>query len=39
LIALAALVVGALWIRREARGFRERWDALIEDAKRQGVMS
>ena len=32
-LALAALVVGALWLRREARGFRERWDALIEDAK------
>jgi branched-chain amino acid transport system permease protein len=39
LVALAALGLGALWMRREARGFRERWDALIEDAKRQGVMS
>ena len=33
LVALAALGLGALWMRREARGFRERWDALIEDAK------
>jgi branched-chain amino acid transport system permease protein len=39
LVAVAALGLGALWIRREARGFRERWDALIEDAKRRGVMS
>ena len=27
------MIGGALWLRREARGFRERWDALIEDAK------
>ena len=39
LVALAALGLGALWMRHAARGFRERWDALIEDAKRQGVMS
>ena len=34
-IALAAVGVGALWLRREARAFRLRWDALMEDAKRQ----
>ena len=34
-IALAALVLGGLWLRREARGFRERWDALMEGAKIQ----
>jgi branched-chain amino acid transport system permease protein len=39
LVALAALLLGALWIRREARGFRARWDVLIEDAKRQGVVT
>ena len=33
----AALGLGGLWLRREARGFRERWDALIEDAKKRGV--
>ena len=38
-LSLAALGLGALWMRYAARGFRERWDALIEDAKRQGVMS
>jgi branched-chain amino acid transport system permease protein len=32
-IAIAALVLGGLWLRREARGFRERWDALMEGAK------
>jgi hypothetical protein len=34
-IALAALVLGGLWLRHEARGFRERWDALMEGAKIQ----
>ena len=32
-VALAALVLGGLWLRREARGFRQRWDALIEGAR------
>jgi len=32
-VAFAALVLGGLWLRREARGFRERWDALMEGAK------
>jgi len=34
-IALAALVLGALWLRHEARGFRKHWDALMEGAKIQ----
>lgn len=38
-IALAALGLGALWLRREARAFRLRWDALMEDAKRQAGAS
>jgi branched-chain amino acid transport system permease protein len=38
-IALAALVLGALWLRREARGFRLRWNTLIEDAKQKEAMS
>jgi branched-chain amino acid transport system permease protein len=32
-----ALVLGGLWLRREARVFRTRWDALIEDAKAAGL--
>jgi branched-chain amino acid transport system permease protein len=38
-VALAALVLGTLWLRREARGFRERWDAVTEDIKLKGAMS
>jgi branched-chain amino acid transport system permease protein len=38
-IALAALVLGALWLRREARGFRARWDAVTEAIKLKGAMS
>jgi len=34
-IAVAALAVGALWLHREARALRERWDTLMEDAKRR----
>jgi branched-chain amino acid transport system permease protein len=37
-LALAALTLGALWLRREARSFRERWDKLIEDARQKGAM-
>ncbi len=37
-VALAALVLGALWLRREARGFRQRWDELMEGAKRSQVI-
>jgi branched-chain amino acid transport system permease protein len=36
-IGLIALVGGGLWLRREARFFRARWDELIEDAKSQGL--
>ena len=32
-VAIAALLLGGLWLRREARSFRERWDALTEGAK------
>lgn len=38
-IALVALGLGALWLRREAHVFRLRWDAVIEDAKRQAGAS
>jgi branched-chain amino acid transport system permease protein len=34
-IAIAALVLGGLWLRREARAFRERWDELMEGTKIQ----
>ena len=37
MIGASALVVGGLWLRREARFFRTRWDALIEDAKAAGL--
>jgi branched-chain amino acid transport system permease protein len=37
-IALAALVLGGLWLRREAHHFRQRWDELIEGVKRQEVI-
>src|SRR4051794_4638161 len=36
-VALAALVLGGLWLRHEARGFRERWDALMEGARADGA--
>ncbi|MBN9088289.1 MAG: branched-chain amino acid ABC transporter permease [Reyranella sp.] len=31
------LIGGGLWLRREARVFRVRWDALIEEAKARGL--
>ena len=37
LVGALALVIGGLWLRREARVFRVRWDALIEDAKAAGL--
>ena len=36
-VALAALALGGLWLRHEAHGFRERWDALMEGAKAASV--
>jgi hypothetical protein len=32
-------VLGAFWLRYEARGFRQRWDKLMEGTKRQGAMA
>jgi branched-chain amino acid transport system permease protein len=37
LVGAAALIGGGLWLRREARFFRLRWDALIEEAKARGL--
>jgi branched-chain amino acid transport system permease protein len=37
LVGALALLGGGLWLRREARFFRARWDALIEDAKARGL--
>jgi branched-chain amino acid transport system permease protein len=37
IVAFAALLLGGLWLRREARGFRERWDALMEGAKAESI--
>ena len=38
-VALAALILGWLWLRYAARGFRQRWDELMEGVKRQGAMA
>jgi hypothetical protein len=38
-IALGALILGALWLRHEARGFTERWDKVMESIKLQGAMA
>jgi branched-chain amino acid transport system permease protein len=32
-IAIGSLVLGGLWLRMEARNFRQRWDELLEGAK------
>jgi branched-chain amino acid transport system permease protein len=37
IVAAVALVMGALWLRQEARVFRKRWDALMEEAKARGA--
>jgi branched-chain amino acid transport system permease protein len=37
-LGAAALLGGAAWLRFESRGFRRKWDALIEDAKAKGAM-
>jgi branched-chain amino acid transport system permease protein len=39
LMGVVALVGGGLLLRREARVFRLRWDALIAEAKAKGVVS
>jgi branched-chain amino acid transport system permease protein len=36
-VAFAALLLGGLWLRHEARGFRERWDALVDGAKAESA--
>jgi len=36
-IGAVLLLAGGLWLRREARVFRARWDALIEEAKSRGL--
>jgi len=38
IIAVAALVLGGLWLRRESHFFRERWDAAMEGAKKQDAV-
>ena len=38
IVAAVALVGGGLWLRLEARFFRARWDALMEDAKAKGAV-
>jgi branched-chain amino acid transport system permease protein len=37
LIAGAALILGGLWLRREARAFRVVWDGLMAEAKAPGA--
>ena len=38
-VGVAAMLGGALWLRAEGRGFRLRWNALIEDAKARGIVA
>jgi branched-chain amino acid transport system permease protein len=38
-IAIGCLVLGGLWLRREAQGFRLRWDELMESAKAKEAMA
>src|SRR5258708_40105103 len=37
-IALAALVLGTLWLRHEARGFPSRWERVTEAIQLTGAM-
>jgi branched-chain amino acid transport system permease protein len=37
--AIAAMVVGAIWVRFESRFFMAKWNALIEDAKARGIVA
>ena len=36
-LGVAAMLVGALWLRAESRGFMVKWNALMEDAKARGI--
>jgi len=38
-LAIAAMLAGALWLRREGRFFMAKWNALIEDAKARGIVA
>lgn len=38
-IAIVAMLAGALWLRVEGRFFMARWNALIEDAKARGIVA
>lgn len=38
IVAGSLLVVGSLWLRWAGRGFRRRWNALIDDAKARGIV-
>jgi len=38
-VALAALILGWLWLRIAARGFRERWDEVMESVKMKGAVA
>jgi branched-chain amino acid transport system permease protein len=38
-VALAALILGWLWLRIAARGFRERWDEVMESVKLKGAVA
>ncbi len=39
IVAVVLAAAGTLWLRVEARRFRLRWNALIEDAKARGIVS
>jgi branched-chain amino acid transport system permease protein len=38
-IAIVAMLAGALWLRLEGRAFMAKWNALIEDAKARGIVA
>jgi branched-chain amino acid transport system permease protein len=39
IVAIAAMIGGALWLRLEGRTFMAKWNALIEDAKARGIVA